>query len=72
MPVGLINTLTKSEILDMLRFLVGDVADVSARATYAHGLAGIDDSVAASIGFANGAVGTLNSASLYPKISVHG
>ena len=45
--------------VDMLRFLVGDVADVSARATYAHGLPGIDDSVAASIGFANGAVGTL-------------
>jgi predicted dehydrogenase len=45
--------------VDMLRFLAGDVTDVSARATYAHGLPGIDDSVAASVGFANGAVGTL-------------
>ena len=45
--------------VDMLRFLVGDVDTVSARAAYRHGLPGIDDSVAASIGFANGAVGTL-------------
>lgn len=45
--------------VDMLRFLVGDIESVSARATYRHGLPGIDDSVAASIGFANGAVGTL-------------
>lgn len=45
--------------VDMLRFLAGDIESVSARATYRHGLPGIDDSVAASIGFANGAVGTL-------------
>ena len=45
--------------VDMLRFLVGDIESVSARATFRHGLPGIDDSVAASIGFANGAVGTL-------------
>ena len=45
--------------VDMLRFLVGDVTDVSARATYRHGIDGIEDTVAASVGFANGAVGTL-------------
>lgn len=45
--------------VDMLRFLVGDITSVSARATYRHGLPGIDDSVAASISFDNGAVGTL-------------
>jgi predicted dehydrogenase len=45
--------------VDMLRFLVGDIDSVSARATYRHGLPGIDDSVAASLSFANGAVGTL-------------
>lgn len=45
--------------VDMLRFLIGDIADVSARATYRHGLEGIDDVVAASIRFENGAVGTL-------------
>ena len=45
--------------VDMLRFLVGDIEDVSARATYRHGLDGIDDAVAASIRFANGAIGTL-------------
>ncbi|MGA0864072.1 MAG: Gfo/Idh/MocA family protein [Ilumatobacteraceae bacterium] len=45
--------------VDMLRFLVGDIDSVSARATYRHGLPGIDDTVAASISFANGAVGTL-------------
>ncbi|NBQ99571.1 MAG: gfo/Idh/MocA family oxidoreductase [Actinobacteria bacterium] len=45
--------------VDMLRFLVGDVADVSARATYAHGIEGIEDVVASSVRFSNGAVGTL-------------
>ncbi len=45
--------------VDMLQFLVGDVADVSARATYAHGIEGIEDVVASSVRFANGAVGTL-------------
>jgi len=45
--------------VDMLRFLIGDVTSVSARATYKHGLDGIEDCVAASIQFANGAIGTL-------------
>ena len=45
--------------VDMLRFLIGDVDSVGARATYRHGIPGIDDSVAASIQFSNGAVGTL-------------
>jgi len=45
--------------VDMLQFLVGDVTDVSARATYAHGIEGIEDVVASSVRFANGAVGTL-------------
>lgn len=45
--------------VDMLRFLIGDVSSVSARATYRHGLDGIEDCVAASVQFADGAVGTL-------------
>jgi predicted dehydrogenase len=45
--------------VDMLRFLIGDVSSVSARSTYRHGLEGIEDCVAASIQFANGAIGTL-------------
>ena len=45
--------------VDMLRFLIGDVASVSARATYQHGIKGIEDCVAASVQFANGAIGTL-------------
>lgn len=45
--------------VDMLRFLIGDIATVSARATYRHQLEGIEDVVAASVHFANGAVGTL-------------
>ncbi len=45
--------------VDMLRFLIGDVESVSARATYRHGIEGIEDVVAASVGFTNGAVGTL-------------
>ena len=45
--------------VDMLRFLIGDVRSVSARATYRHGLDGIEDCVAASVQFAHGAVGTL-------------
>lgn len=45
--------------VDMLRFLIGDVSSVSARATYRHGLDGIEDCVAASVEFANGAIGTL-------------
>lgn len=45
--------------VDMLRFLIGDVSSVSARSTYRHGIDGIEDCVAASVQFANGAVGTL-------------
>ncbi|NBU37632.1 MAG: gfo/Idh/MocA family oxidoreductase [Actinobacteria bacterium] len=45
--------------VDMLRFLVGDVRDVSARSTYRHGIDGIEDVVASSIRFENGAIGTL-------------
>ena len=45
--------------VDMLRYLVGDVASVSARSTHRHGIPGIEDCVAASIRFDNGAVGTL-------------
>lgn len=45
--------------VDMLRFLVGDVRDVSARSTHTHGIDGIEDVVAASIRFENGAIGTL-------------
>lgn len=45
--------------VDMLRFLIGDIDTVSARATYRHQLEGIEDVVAASVQFANGAVGTL-------------
>lgn len=45
--------------VDMLRFLIGDVESVSARATYKHQLDGIEDCVAASVQFTNGAVGTL-------------
>lgn len=45
--------------VDMLRFLIGDVESVSARATYRHNIDGIEDCVAASVQFANGAIGTL-------------
>ena len=45
--------------VDMLRFLVGEVSSVSARSTYRHGIEGIEDCVAASVLFDNGAVGTL-------------
>lgn len=45
--------------VDMLRFLVGDIADVSARSTHRHRIEGIEDAVAASVRFANGAIGTL-------------
>ena len=47
--------------VDMLRFLVGDIASVSARQANFHGLPGIEDVMAVSIGFASGAVGTLTS-----------
>ena len=45
--------------VDMLRFLIGDVHSVSARATYRHGIEGIEDAVAASLQFSNGAIGSL-------------
>jgi predicted dehydrogenase len=45
--------------VDMLRFLIGDIDAVSARATYRHQIPGIEDVVAATVQFANGAVGTL-------------
>jgi predicted dehydrogenase len=45
--------------VDMLRFLIGDVVEVNARAIYKHGIEGIEDAVTSSIAFANGAIGTL-------------
>ena len=45
--------------VDMLRFLIGEVHSVSAHATYRHGIDGIEDAVAASLQFTNGAVGSL-------------
>ncbi|MFN8020630.1 MAG: Gfo/Idh/MocA family oxidoreductase [Acidimicrobiales bacterium] len=47
--------------VDMLRFLVGDIARVSANTANFHGLDGIEDVASATIGFRNGAVGTLTS-----------
>ncbi|MFM2077007.1 MAG: hypothetical protein RJA49_897 [Actinomycetota bacterium] len=47
--------------VDMLRFLVGEVRRVSAHMGYFHGLDGIDDVATASLRFADGATGVLNS-----------
>jgi predicted dehydrogenase len=47
--------------VDMLRFLVGDITDVSARSANHHGHDGIEDAFTATFSFANGAVGTLAS-----------
>jgi predicted dehydrogenase len=47
--------------VDMLRFLVGDISSVSGRQAGFHGLDGIEDVMAVSIGFASGAAGTLTS-----------
>jgi predicted dehydrogenase len=47
--------------VDMLRFLVGEVAVVSAQTTNFHGHDGIEDVAAATIRFRNGALGTLAS-----------
>ncbi|MFZ4720046.1 MAG: Gfo/Idh/MocA family protein [Ilumatobacteraceae bacterium] len=47
--------------VDMLRFLVGDVATVSAQTANFHGFDGIEDVATASLRFANGATGVLNS-----------
>ncbi len=45
--------------VDMLRFVVGDIAQVSANQANFHGHDGIEDVVTANVVFANGALGTL-------------
>ena len=45
--------------VDMFRFLVGDIASVSALQANFHGHDGIEDAVSATVRFANGALGTL-------------
>lgn len=45
--------------IDMCRFLIGDIAQVSAQEANFHGHDGIEDVVAATLRFANGALGTL-------------
>ena len=45
--------------VDMLRFVVGDIARVSANQANFHGLDGIEDVVTATLAFGNGAIGTL-------------
>jgi len=45
--------------VDMLRFIIGDVERVSANQANFHGLDGIEDTVAATLAFTNGATGTL-------------
>lgn len=45
--------------LDVLEHMAGRVASVSARSANFHGLDGIEDSVAATLSFADGGVGTL-------------
>jgi len=47
--------------VDMLEYLAGPVASVSARSAEFHAIAGIEDAVTASLGFAGGAIGTLAS-----------
>ncbi len=47
--------------VDMLHFLIGDITDTSMRSHNFHGHLGIEDSVSATVQFANGAVGTLSS-----------
>lgn len=47
--------------VDILEAVIGPVADVSARSAEFHGLAGIEDLVVATLGFDNGAIGTLTS-----------
>jgi myo-inositol 2-dehydrogenase/D-chiro-inositol 1-dehydrogenase len=47
--------------VDMLRFLVGDIARVSANTANFHGHDGIEDVASATIAFAGGATGTLTS-----------
>lgn len=47
--------------VDMLDFLIGEVTEVSMRSANFHGYDGIEDSVSATMRFANGAVGSLTS-----------
>jgi predicted dehydrogenase len=47
--------------VDLLEHVVGPIATVSAQTSEFHGIAGIEDAVALSLGFADGAVGTLAS-----------
>lgn len=47
--------------VDMLKFLVGEIAEVGMRSANFHGHPGIEDSVSAAILFASGAVGSLTS-----------
>ena len=47
--------------VDMLDFLVGKISEVSMRSANFHGYVGIEDSVSATMHFANGAVGSLTS-----------
>ena len=47
--------------VDMLHFLIGDITNTSMRSHNFHGHPGIEDSVSATMQFANGAVGTLSS-----------
>jgi predicted dehydrogenase len=47
--------------VDMLRFLVGDIVNVSTRSANHHGHDGIEDAFTATFSFANGAIGTLTS-----------
>ena len=47
--------------IDMLHFLIGTITDTSMRSHNFHGYPGIEDSVSATLQFANGAIGTLSS-----------
>ena len=47
--------------IDMLHFLIGTITDTSMRSHNFHGHPGIEDSVSATLQFANGAIGTLSS-----------
>ena len=47
--------------VDILEAVIGRITDVSARSAEFHGLTGIEDLVVATLGFDNGAIGTLTS-----------
>jgi predicted dehydrogenase len=47
--------------IDMLEFLAGPIGSVAAQSASFHAIAGIEDVMAATIGFSSGAVGTLTS-----------